>query len=199
MDFAYTSEQETFRQELRAFLERSLPPGWGTPDYAEPETLEEQVAFGREWQRKLAEAGYVGVNWPREWGGRGAGLIEQIIVEEEMARAKAPLPINLAGITMAGPVVIAHGSPEQKRRFIPKILNAEEIWCQGFSEPGAGSDLASLRTRAVLEGDEFVISGQKVWTSFAQYSDWCMLLARTDPQAPKHRGISFILTDMKSP
>jgi alkylation response protein AidB-like acyl-CoA dehydrogenase len=199
MDFTFTPEQETFRNELRSFLSSALPQGWATAGYQEPDTLEDVVAFGRAWQRKLAEAGYVGVNWPREWGGRGMGLIEQIIVEEEMARAKAPLPINLAGITMGGPVVMAHGTSEQKRRFIPKILNADEIWCQGFSEPGAGSDLASVRTKAIIEGDEFVISGQKVWTSFAQYSDWCMLLARTDSSAPKHRGISFILVDMHSP
>ena len=199
MDFTYTPEQENFRQELRTYLEAKLPEGWGTPAYDAPATLEQEVAFGRKWQSGLARAGYVGVNWPKEWGGRGLGIVEQIIVEEEMARVKAPMLINLAGITMGGPVVIAHGTPEQKKRFIPAILDAREIWCQGFSEPGAGSDLAALRTRAELGGDEFVITGQKVWTSFAQYADWCMLLARTDPQAPKHRGISFILVDMHSP
>lgn len=198
MDFAYTPEQESFRQGLRAFLKDNLPEGWATPAYQEPATLEDEVAFGRDWQRRLNSAGYVGVSWPREWGGRGLGLIEQIIVEEEMALAKAPMLVNLAGITMAGPVVIAHGTPEQKRHFVPKILNAEEIWCQGFSEPGAGSDLAAVRTKAEIDGDEFVINGQKVWTSFAQYSEWCMLLARTDPQAPKHRGISFIMVNMRS-
>ncbi len=199
MDFTYTPEQESFRQGLRAFLKDNLPQGWATPAYQEPATLEDEVAFGRDWQRRLNSAGYVGVSWPREWGGRGLGLIEQIIVEEEMALAKAPMLVNLAGITMAGPVVIAHGTPEQKHHFVPKILNAEEIWCQGFSEPGAGSDLAAVRTKAEIDGDEFVINGQKVWTSFAQYSDWCMLLARTDPQAPKHRGISFIMVNMRSP
>lgn len=199
MDFTYTPEQESFRQGLRAFLKDNLPQGWATPAYQEPATLEDEVAFGRDWQRRLNSAGYVGVSWPREWGGRGLGLIEQIIVEEEMALAKAPMLVNLAGITMAGPVVIAHGTPAQKHHFVPKILNAEEIWCQGFSEPGAGSDLAAVRTKAEIDGDEFVINGQKVWTSFAQYSDWCMLLARTDPQAPKHRGISFIMMNMRSP
>lgn len=170
MDFTYTPEQESFRQGLRAFLKDNLPQGWATPAYQEPAKLEDEVAFGRDWQRRLNSAGYVGVSWPREWGGRGLGLIEQIIVEEEMALAKAPMLVNLAGITMAGPVVIAHGTPAQKHHFVPKILNAEEIWCQGFSEPGAGSDLAAVRTKAEIDGDEFVINGQKVWTSFAQYS-----------------------------
>ncbi len=130
---------------------------------------------------------------------RGASLIEQVIFEEETARARTPLLINLAGLTMGGPVLIAHGTEEQKHRHLLKILTADEIWCQGFSEPNAGSDLAALKTRAVLEGDSFVVNGQKVWTSFARYSDWCMLLVRTDPDAPRHKGITFLLVDMKSP
>jgi alkylation response protein AidB-like acyl-CoA dehydrogenase len=192
MDLAYTPREERFRAELRAWLEAN-PPG------PEPEPLWEWVAYGKAWQRRLYEAGWCGVHWPAAYGGRGASLIEQIIFQEEMARAKTPLLINLAGLTMGGPVLIAHGTEEQKRRHLRTILSAEEIWCQGFSEPAAGSDLAALRTRAVLDGDSFIVNGQKVWTSFARYADWCMLLVRTDPEAPKHRGITFLLVDMHSP
>jgi alkylation response protein AidB-like acyl-CoA dehydrogenase len=139
------------------------------------------------------------VHWPVAYGGRGASLLEQVIFQEEMARARAPMLINLAGLTMGGPVLIAHGTEEQKKRHLKRILAADEIWCQGFSEPNAGSDLAALKTRAVLDGDSFVVNGQKVWTSFARYADWCMLLVRTDPEAPKHRGTTFLLVDMHSP
>ena len=192
MDLSYSPQEEQFRAELRAWL-HSNPPG------AEPEQLDQWVAFGKAWQRKLYEAGWCGIAWPKEYGGRGATLIEQVIFQEEMARAKTPLLINLAGLTMGGPVLIAHGTDEQKRRHLKSILAADEIWCQGFSEPNAGSDLAALKTRAVLDGDDFIVSGQKVWTSFARYADWCMLLVRTDPDAPKHKGITFLLVDMHSP
>ncbi len=192
MDLSFSPSEEHFRSELRGWLAAN-PPG------PEPEILDRWVAYGKSWQRKLYEAGWCGLHWPTEYGGRGATLIEQIIFQQEMALAKAPLLINLAGLTMGGPVLIAHGTPEQKERYLQKILNAEEIWCQGFSEPNAGSDLAALNTKAVLDGDSFVVNGQKVWTSFARYADWCMLLARTDPEAPKHKGITFLLVDMKSP
>jgi alkylation response protein AidB-like acyl-CoA dehydrogenase len=192
MDLSYTEQEERFRRDLRTWLEQN-PPG------PEPERLDEWVAYGKAWQRKLYEAGWCGVAWPKEYGGRGATLIEQVIFQEEMAGARAPMLINLAGLTMGGPVLIAHGTDAQKRRHLKSILSAEEIWCQGFSEPNAGSDLAALKTRADLVGDEFVVSGQKVWISFARYADWCMLLARTDPQAPKHKGITFMLVDMHSP
>ena len=192
MDLRYTSEEERFRAELRAWLAAN-PPG------PEPETLEEWVAYGKRWQRRLYEAGWCGIAWPVEYGGRGASLIEQIVFQEEMARAKAPMLINLAGLTMGGPVLMAHGTEAQKRRHLQAILRADEIWCQGFSEPNAGSDLAALATRAVRDGAHFVVTGQKVWTSFARYADWCMLLARTDPAAPKHRGITFLLVDMHAP
>jgi alkylation response protein AidB-like acyl-CoA dehydrogenase len=192
MDLSYSPTEEAFRAELRAWLKEHPPP-------PEPEELDEFVRYGKAWQRKLYDAGWCGVAWPAEYGGRGATLIEQVIFQEEMARAKAPLLINLAGITMGGPVLIAHGTDAQKRRHLKRILSAEEIWCQGFSEPNAGSDLAALRTSAVLEGDEFIVNGQKVWTSFARYADWCMLLVRTDPQAPKHKGITFLLVDMHAP
>jgi alkylation response protein AidB-like acyl-CoA dehydrogenase len=192
MDLSYTPEEERFRSELRAWLERNPPP-------AEPDELSAWVATGKAWQRKLWEAGWCGIAWPAEYGGRGASLIQQIIFMEEMARAKAPQLINLAGLTMGGPVLIAHGTEAQKQRHLQKILAADEIWCQGFSEPNAGSDLAALRTQAVVDGDHFVVTGQKVWTSFARYADWCMALVRTDPQAPKHKGITFLLIDMHSP
>jgi alkylation response protein AidB-like acyl-CoA dehydrogenase len=192
MDLSYTPAEERFRDELRAWLD-AHPPG------PAPEQLEEWVAYGKRWQRALYDAGWCGVHWPREYGGRGASLVEQIIFQEEMARAGTPQLINLAGLTMGGPVLIAHGTEAQKRRHLQAILSADEIWCQGFSEPNAGSDLAALKTRAVLDGDTFVVSGQKVWTSFARYADWCMLLVRTDPQAPKHKGITFLLVDMRSP
>lgn len=192
MDLSYSPAEEAFRTELRTWLQQN-PPG------PEPAALGEWVAYGKAWQRKLYEAGWCGIHWPAEYGGRGASLIEQCIFQEEMALARAPMLINLAGLTMGGPVLIAHGTDEQKRRYLKNILTAEEIWCQGFSEPNAGSDLAALKTRAILDGDSFVVSGQKVWTSFARYADWCMLLVRTDPDAPKHKGITFLLVDMHSP
>ncbi len=192
MDLAFTEAEERFRADLRAWLAAN-PPG------PEPETLDAWVTHGKMWQRRLYEAGWCGVHWPKAYGGRDASLVEQIIFQEEMARAKSPQLINLVGLTMGGPVLIAHGNETQKRRHLQKILSAEEIWCQGFSEPNAGSDLAGLQTRAVLDGDTFVVNGQKVWTSFARFADWCMLLVRTDPEAAKHRGITFLLVDMRSP
>ena len=192
MDLTYSPAEERFRADLRAWLEANAPG-------PEPEPIDDWIAYGKKWQRKLYEAGWCGVHWPKAYGGRGATVLEQIIFQEEMARAKTPLLINLAGLTMGGPVLIAHGTEAQKRRHLQAILAADEIWCQGFSEPNAGSDLAALKTRAVLDGDSFVVNGQKVWTSFARYADWCMLLVRTDPDAPKHKGITFLLADMHSP
>ncbi len=198
MDFSFTPQEERFRQELRAWLEANLPPGWGTPEFRMPRG-EARLRFLKDWQRKLYEAGYLGLAWPKEYGGRGASMIEMAIFNEEMARAEAPAPLNQLGLSMAGPTIIVHGTEEQKRRYLPKILSCEEIWCQGFSEPNAGSDVASIRTRAELRGDEFVVNGQKIWTSLAHVADWCMLLVRTDPDAPKHRGLSYLLVDMHSP
>ncbi|GIW46038.1 MAG: acyl-CoA dehydrogenase [Candidatus Binatia bacterium] len=192
MDFNESPQERAFRHELRTWLQANHPG-------PEPEDLDAWVAYGRGWQRRLHEAGWCGLAWPKEYGGRGATLVEQMIFEEEMARARAPMLINLAGLTMAGPILIAHGTEAQRRRYLPPILSADEIWCQGFSEPQAGSDLAALRTQAIRDGDQFVIRGQKVWTSFARYADWCMLLARTDTTVPKHKGITFFLVDMHSP
>jgi alkylation response protein AidB-like acyl-CoA dehydrogenase len=192
MDFSYSAEEERFRAELRAWL-TAHPPG------PEPEDPKQWVTYAKAWQRQLAEAGWCGVAWPKAYGGRGATLIQQIIFQEELARARAPQFIGLAGLTMGGPVLIAHGTEEQKKRHLRPILAADEIWCQGFSEPNAGSDLAALKMKADLDGDTFVVSGQKVWTSWARYADVCMALVRTDPNAPKHKGITFLLVDMKSP
>jgi len=192
MDLSYSAEEERFRHELRAWLQANHPG-------PEPEDMQEYVAYSKAWARKLHAAGWAGISWPKEYGGRGASLIQQIIYQEETARAKVPVPMNLAGITMAGPVLIARGTEEQKQRYLKNILTSDEVWCQGFSEPNAGSDLAALKTRAEVHGDDFVVNGQKVWTSWARYADWCMLLVRTDPEAAKHKGITFLLVDMKTP
>jgi alkylation response protein AidB-like acyl-CoA dehydrogenase len=191
VDLTLSPSEQEFRDEFRAWLEENHPG-------PEPEGgLEEIMAFRRDWQRLLHEAGWAGVAWPKEYGGRGATLIEQAIFAGEMARAEAPAPANALGLVMGGPVVIAHGSEEQKQRYLEPILSGEEIWCQGFSEPESGSDLASLKTKAVKDGDEWVVSGQKVWTTFAQFAKWCMLVARTDPDAPKHQGLTYFLMDME--
>lgn len=200
MDLNYTETEERFRDEVRAWLAANLSEkGEGTSD-DQSENMDRWMAYLKDWQRKLYEAGWSGISWPKEYGGRGATIIEELIFTEEMARAKAPNLMNISiGIELVGPAIIHHGSEEQKRRYLPKIISGEEIWSQGFSEPGAGSDLASLRTLAVLDGDHFVLTGQKVWTSWAEYSEYCILLARTDPSAPKHKGISCFLVDMRSP
>ncbi len=198
MDFSFSAEEEHFRQDLREWLKNNLPPGWGTSAFKVPRG-DERIQFLRDWQRNLHAGGYLGLSWPKEYGGRGASMIELAIFNEEMARVEAPGPLNVLGLSMAGPTIIVHGTEEQKKRYLLKILNCDEIWCQGFSEPGSGSDVASIRTKAELKGDEFVVNGQKVWTSLAHIADWCMLLVRTDPNAPKHRGMSYLLVDMKSP
>src|SRR6187200_764107 len=191
MDLTLSPSEEEFRDEVRTWL-RENHPG------PEPEAgLDEIMVFRREWQRKLHEAGWAGISWPKEYGGRGATMIEQAIFAAEATRQEAPAPANVLGLAMGGPVVIAHGTEEQKARYLEPILTGEEIWCQGFSEPESGSDLASLKTRAVKDGDEWVVTGQKVWTTFAQYAKWCMLVARTDPEAPKHQGLTYFLMDME--
>jgi alkylation response protein AidB-like acyl-CoA dehydrogenase len=195
------SEAEArFRHEVRSWLSAHLPPGWGTPGFREPETASEKVEFAKRWQRALFDGGWAGLDWPRAFGGRGAGVVEHLIWQEEYARARGPDLINLAvGLGLVGPTLIAHGTAHQKERYLQPILRGDEIWCQGFSEPNAGSDLASLRTRAERRGDEFIVSGQKIWTSFARYAQWCILVVRTNPNVPKHRGLTFLLVDMKSP
>ncbi len=199
MDFDFTPEQETFRKEVRLWLEQNLPDDLRGRGFAASRAEPEEVARLRAWQKTMYEAGYVGMDWPREFGGRGASLVEQIILYQEMARAESPQLVNRGGLSMLGPTLMKYGAPAQQRRFLARILTAEDLWCQGFSEPNAGSDLANLQTRAVREGDHFVVNGQKVWTSMGHVADWCFLLVRTDPDAPKHKGISFLLVDMKTP
>ena len=205
MDLSLDREDATFQRTVRDWLRRNVPrkardrePG----EYGDPKRLAELKA----WQRKLYEAGFLAMGWPKEFGGqadadgnRRSLVMRQTIVNEEMLRAKAPSVIGMMGVQMVGPTLMQFGTEAQKRRHLPKILTGEEIWCQGYSEPGSGSDLASLKTRAEIDGDFFVVNGQKVWTSNAQFADWMFCLVRTDPNAPKHRGISYILIDMKTP
>ena len=205
MDLTLTADERAFQREVRAWVRKNLPPrrrGEGPAEYGDPKRVRES----KEWQRKLHGAGYLAMGWPSEYGGRAesggnksALLMRQTIVAEELAKARAPSVIGMMGIQMVGPTLMQFGTDAQKARHLPKILSAEAIWCQGYSEPGAGSDLASLRTRAELVGDFFVVNGQKVWTSNAQFADWMFCLVRTDPAAPKHKGISYVLVDMKSP
>jgi len=195
MDLSFSATEEAFRSELRAWLADNAPAAQGDGE----QTLAEEVASLVQWQRKLHAGGWVGAHWPKEYGGRGATVVENYLFQEEMARAKAPEIINRIGVNLVGPTLITHGSEAQKQRYLSKILGAEEIWCQLFSEPGAGSDLTALRCKAERDGDVFVVNGQKVWTSYAQFSSWGILLARTDPAAPKSKGISFLIVDMHSP
>jgi alkylation response protein AidB-like acyl-CoA dehydrogenase len=197
MDLSFSPDQERFRQRVQQFLRDNLPSGWGKGGGRPPGMS--QIDFLKDWQRRLNDNGLLGMAWPKEYGGQGASQVEMAIFNEEVARFRAPGPLNVLGMSMAGPTIITHGTDEQKRRYLPKILNCEEIWCQGFSEPNAGSDLASLKTRAELKGDEFIINGQKVWTTLGHIADMCMLLVRTDPDAPKHRGLSYLLVEMRSP
>jgi alkylation response protein AidB-like acyl-CoA dehydrogenase len=197
MDLSFTAQEEQYRERVREFLSSNLPQGWGSPGYELPKG-QALVEMLRDWQRRLLKHGFVAMAWPQEYGGQGASAVEMAIFNEECARVRAPGALNALAISQVGPTIIQHGTPAQRQRFLPPIVNAEEIWCQGFSEPNAGSDLASLRTRAELVGDEFVVNGQKIWTSYAQYADWCYLMVRTDQDAPRHRGLSYLLVDMKT-
>jgi alkylation response protein AidB-like acyl-CoA dehydrogenase len=190
MDLTLTPTELQFRDEVRGWLEDNHPG-------PRPEGDDAGFDFLRAWQRTLNERGWAGLTWPVEYGGAGASLVEMATFSEELARARAPRMANTLGLTMGGPTVIAHGTDAQKERYLAPILSAEEIWCQGFSEPQSGSDLASLRTKAVRKGDEWIVTGQKVWTTMAHQSKWCMLVARTDPDAPKHRGLTYFLMDME--
>lgn len=202
MDFRFSAQDEAFRQELRAWLEKNRPAQRsGDDDHADfmHEGSKDDWQRRLQWHRKMHSGGWVGLSWPKEYGGRGATLTQQLIYNEEMAAANTPQLVNGLGIMLVGPTIIHWGTEEQKQRYVPKILSGEEIWCQGYSEPGSGSDVASLQTRAIEEGDYFIVNGQKVWTSDAHHADWCILLVRTDPSAPKHKGISYVLVDMHSP
>jgi alkylation response protein AidB-like acyl-CoA dehydrogenase len=194
MDLAFSSAEFEFREELRSWLAANVPG---------PEPVEDEdghYEWRRDWQRRLHADGWAGIEWPVEHGGRGATLTHSAIFYEELGRAGTPLPANVLGLLLGGPTVMAWGTEEQKQRYLAPILSAEEIWCQGFSEPDAGSDLAAVKTRARKDGEEWIVSGQKVWTSTAQYAKWCMLIARTDPDAPrKHAGLTYFILDMDQP
>jgi alkylation response protein AidB-like acyl-CoA dehydrogenase len=199
MDLGSTAEQEAFRAELRGWLVANLPWEYGGGLPPRFDDLAQEVAFLQSWQGKLASGRWVGVAWPEAFGGRGAGPVEHFIVQEELARAGAPEMVGRIGINLAGPTLLAHGTEEQKARWLPDILSAAQLWCQLFSEPGAGSDLAAVATRATPTEGGWLLNGQKVWTSYAQFADWGICLARTDPDAPKHKGISYLVVDMHAP
>jgi alkylation response protein AidB-like acyl-CoA dehydrogenase len=196
MDLNLNQEELAFRDELRAWLKANVPSDW---EELREESLERRFDYLKRWQRKLYDGGWAGISWPKEYGGRGASLMQQVIFWQEMALAGAPPLANVLGLGIIGPTIIAFGTEEQKKRYLAKILSAEEIWCQGFSEPDAGSDLANVRCEAKLEGDHYVVNGQKVWNSYGWAADWCELVVRTDPTAEKqHKGLSVLLVDMKS-
>jgi alkylation response protein AidB-like acyl-CoA dehydrogenase len=199
MDFRLTPAEARFQREVHDWLVANLPPGWGTPAFEKPDDPAEKVRFARWWQGRLHEGGWAGLHWPEEYGGRGATPIEQFLFAEEYTRVGAPPMIDIGvGPALVGPTLVQHGTEAQKQRFLRKILTGDEVWCQGFSEPNAGSDLAACRTCAELRGDFFHVTGQKIWTSYARFADWCILVTRTDFQAPKHKGLTFLLVDMKS-
>lgn len=198
MDFSLPAHVEEFRDELRTWLAEHL-----TDDIvaASKHIGDDPAAFEivRDWNLTMADAGWGAVSWPEEYGGRGAGPLEQLVYVEETVRARAPLPVNIIGLNNIGPAIMHYGTPEQKRTLLPRMVRADDIWCQGMSEPDSGSDLASLRTRALRVGEEYVVTGQKIWTSLAQRAHWCQLFVRTDPAAPKHQGISCLIVNMRRP
>lgn len=198
MDFSYPSEVEQFRIELRDWLSENLT---GELVAARRSTGRDDATFEmlRAWDRTMADAGWAAVSWPREYGGRGATVLEQLVYTEETTRARAPVPLNVIGLNNIAPAIMQYGTESQKLTLLPRMMRADDIWCQGMSEPEAGSDLAALRTRAVPDGDDFVVNGQKIWTSLGHRADWCQLYVRTDPDAPKHKGISCLIVDMTLP
>jgi len=196
MDLNLTRDEQQFRDEFRAWLGAQAPPEWTRDTNSEDRS--DYLEYLRDWQRRLYQGGWAGIAWPREYGGRGATLMQQAIFQEELARANTPPLIGTIGLSLVGPTIIALGTEAQKSRYLAPILSGAEIWCQGFSEPNAGSDLASLGTKAVRDGSDFIVNGQKIWTSFAQLADWCLLLVRTDSAVPKHKGITCLLLDMHS-
>jgi alkylation response protein AidB-like acyl-CoA dehydrogenase len=198
MDFNYSPEHDAYRMEVRAWLEANQPPPLSPEERGR---INEDLLWERNkrWHQKLYAGGWMGMSWPREYGGRGATFIEQLIFQQELARLNLPIGINILGIIMNGPALMQWGTEEQKKRYLQPILKADEIWCEGMSEPGAGSDLAAIQTRAELQGDSFIVNGQKVWTTVAQRADFCQLFVRTDPNVPKHKGMSALIVDMRSP
>ena len=199
MDFRDTPEEAAFRDEVKAWLAENLVGEFARVGGSRGTADEENWDLRMEWERKLGEAGWIGLSWPKEYGGRGATFGQQAIFNEEYVKANAPGRITFFGEGLLGPTLVAMGTEQQKQRFLPPILKATELWCQGYSEPDAGSDLANVKTKAVLDGDEWVVTGQKVWTTFAHHADWCFVITRTDFDAPAHQGISYILVPMKQP
>jgi alkylation response protein AidB-like acyl-CoA dehydrogenase len=200
MDFSFAEKELAFQREARAWLEEHVPREWRRERLWTRADDPMWVEIARDWQGKLAEGGWAAISWPREHGGRGATVIERWLFEEELDRIGAPRPIASSGaVDLIGSAILEHGTEAQRERFLKPLVSGAELWCQGFSEPGAGSDLAGLRTRAERRGDELVVNGQKVWTSHADIADWCFLLCRTEPEAPKHKGLSLLLVDMHSP
>lgn len=197
MDFTWSAEEEAFREDIRAFLQTELPQGWGLTQFWDPDD-DAQFAFAHEFTKKLGQRNWLAVSWPREYGGLEWPFWRQFIFNEELANFDAPV-VGRNATRFLGPTIMCYGTEAQKQQHLPGILSGETVWCQGYSEPNAGSDLGSLQTRAVQDGDEFIINGQKIWTSMAQHSDWIFMLVRTDPNAPKHRGISYFLVDMHTP
>ncbi len=198
MDFSYPAEVERFRSELRDWLSQNLTDQLVA---ARRPTGRDDAAFEmlREWNATMADAGWAAVSWPPEYGGRGATVLEQLVYTEETTRARAPMPLNVIGLNNIAPAIMQYGTDQQKLTLLPRMMRADDIWCQGMSEPEAGSDLAALRTRAVRDGDDFVVNGQKIWTSLGHRADWCQLYVRTNPEAPKHKGISCLIVDMTLP
>jgi alkylation response protein AidB-like acyl-CoA dehydrogenase len=199
MDFSYPEETEAFRKEFRAWLEANLPDDLRGAGLGGSVDVDDRLDRLREWNRTLADARYAAIAWPDEWGGRGAGVLDQVVFAEEMHRVDAPGTLNPLGLSNIAPAIIEHGTAEQKRTLLPRMLRGDDIWCQGFSEPDAGSDLASLRTSAVRDGDSWIVNGQKTWNTLGNIANWCELLVRTDPDVPKHKGITCLLVDMTLP
>ncbi len=197
MELAYAPQDEAFRAEIRAWLKENLPKGWFDPNFEM--SAEERKKFNDEWPEKLFKGGWICATWPKEYGGKGLTTMQGVVLSEEFANARAPMRADFFGDTLVGPTILQWGTEEQKKEFLPKILSGQMRWCQGFSEPNSGSDLASLKTSAILDGDEWVINGQKVWTTQGHHANYCFLLTRTDPDAPKHKGISYLLVPMDQP
>ena len=195
MDYRFTDEEESFRTEVRQFLRSELPEEW---DFDPFELTEDKWDFARDFTKKLAGKGWVAPAWPHEYGGQGMPYMKQVVLSEEIAYHRAP-NTSLIGVTYAGPTIIVYGNDDQKKQFLPGITSGDIVWCQGYSEPNAGSDLASLQTRAVKDGDDYIINGTKIWSSNAHKANWCFFLARTDTDAPKHKGISYFITPMDAP
>ena len=205
MEFRDSPQEAEFRQQVRQFIRQNLPEGFGTPEYAERNNMDDGEGFNprhpviQQWRDALGKQGWIAPHWPKEYGGAGMSVSEQFVFNEELAAHRAPTNVGGMGVSHIGPILILYGTDEQKQQHLSRVTRGETWWCQGYSEPGSGSDLASLQTRAVRDGDDFVINGQKIWTSGAHHADWMFILTRTDPDAPKHRGISMFLLDMKTP